>query len=207
MQPQRIDTFQRSGPSLLAALGPRLNNFEKIDVQVDTSLLLEQLVSADHLWNQNPERKLGETSPHAEMSDIWLRFRPKHELLSNEAYAEPHIPAWYPAAEILTEVKRIALDMMAHFRCVQLGGILITKIPPGGQIKPHDDRGRWHPEFFNCKIYIPLASNPGCRNICEGDSVNMKTGEVWTFDNLKTHSVENNGDTDRITLIISMRKE
>lgn len=183
------------------------NNFEKIICGVSIDLLLRQLEANPQLWNQNPERKIGVASPHAQMSDIWLRFRDKSELNEVRNYGEPHIPRWYPSADKLTEIKRIALDMMAQFRAVQLGGILITKIPPGGKILPHDDRGRWHPEFFNTKIYIPLKSNLGCVNICEDDSVNMKAGEVWTFDNLKTHSVENNGDTDRITLIISMRCE
>ena len=184
-----------------------MNNFGRIDYAVDIGLLLEQIQANPQLWNQNPERRNGGDSPHAEMSDIWLRFRPKDELLEYEHYVEPHIPAWYPSRRLLTEVERISLDLMAHFRAVQLGGILITKIPPGCSIKPHDDRGRWHPEFFNTKIYIPLQSNDGCVNICEEDSVNMKTGEVWTFDNLKVHSVENNGTTDRITLIISLRTE
>lgn len=189
------------------ALKQSYSNFEQINCSIDVTKLLEQLSEHPQLWNEHPERKIGIGSPHAQMSDIWLRFRDKSELLEVRHYAEPHIPVWYPSRRILTEVERIALDMMAHFRCVQLGGILITKIPPSGEIKPHNDRGRWHPEFFNCKIYIPLQSNDGCINTCEADHVNMKTGEVWTFDNLKEHSVQNTGDTDRITLIISMRKE
>jgi hypothetical protein len=35
----------------------------------------------------------------------------------------------------------------------------------------------------------------------------MKPGEAWTFDNLRTHSVENNGDTERVTLIVCARTE
>lgn len=184
-----------------------MNNFTLIDFPVDTALLNQQIAENPQLWNQNTERKIGENSPHAEMSDIWVRFRPKSELTSIESYAEAHIPAWYESREVLIEVERISLDLMAYFRAVQLGGVLITKIPPGGSIKPHDDKGRWHPEFFNTKIYIPLQSNELCLNFCEEDTVNMMPGEVWEFDNLKTHSVVNNGETDRITLIISMRRE
>lgn len=182
-------------------------NFDKIDCEIDTRLLLRQIEENPQLWDEHPERKIGIDSPHSEMSDIWVRFRPKDELTGVQSYAEPHIPAWYSSRRILTEVERICHVMMAHFKAVQLGGVLITKIPAGGSIKPHDDRGRWHPEFFNTKIYIPLQSNSECVNYCEQAHVNMKVGEVWTFDNLKIHSVENNGDTDRITLIISMRTE
>lgn len=195
----------------MLATAPLENNFQKFYHTDFGKRTLEtiflQLAANPQLWNQNPERKIGVASPHAEMEDIWLRFRPKHELTEIRHYAEPHIPVWYPAAQILTAAKSLCLDMMASFRCVQLGGVLITKIPPGGEIKPHDDRGRWHPEFFNTKVYVPIQSNPECVNTCENDSVNMQVGEFWTFDNLRTHSVKNNGKTDRITLIISMRQE
>ena len=72
---------------------------------------------------------------------------------------------------------------------------------------PHDDRGSWHAEWLNTKVYLPIQSNPGCLNICEDDRVSMQEGEAWTFDNLKTHSVENNGDTARVTAILCMRTE
>lgn len=182
------------------------NNFQHI-TNVDIELLLKQLKANPQLWNENPERKNADGSPHVQMSDIWIRFRDKAELVEPKNYHEPHLPVWYPASLILNEVKRIALDVMTLFRAVQLGGILITKIPAGGEIKPHHDRGGWHAEYYNTKIYIPLESNPSCINTCEDDSVNMRAGEMWTFDNLKTHSVTNDGDTDRVTLIITLRVE
>jgi hypothetical protein len=170
-------------------------------------MLLQQLEENPQLWNEHPERKDWDGSPHAMMSDIWVRFRPKDELTETKHYAEPHIPAWYHSRHLLTEVERISLDLLALTRGVQLGGVLITKIPPKGRIYPHDDKGRWHPEFFNYKLYIPLKSNEKCLNHCNGETVIMKVGDVWFFDNLKVHSVENNGDDDRITLIVCIRRE
>ena len=35
----------------------------------------------------------------------------------------------------------------------------------------------------------------------------MRAGEAWLFDNLKLHSTVNDGDSDRVTLIVSMRCE
>lgn len=180
-----------------------MKNFQQYD-DVDISLLVEQVDANPELWNQNPERKTAGGSPHVQMSDIWLRFRDKAELLESKDYFEPHIPVWYPELGRLPEVKKIALDMMVRFRGEILGGILITKIPTGGEILPHDDRGGWHAEFYNTKIYIPLKSNSDCMNICEDEVVNMKAGEVWSFDNLKIHSVVNRG-AERQTLIITMR--
>lgn len=184
-----------------------MSNFQKLPLIFDVQPLLGQLSDHPELWNQNPERKDAPCSPHAAMSDIWLRFRPKAELREPKHYGEPHIPTWYPSRRYLPAAEEISLTLMSYFRAVQLGGVLITKIPPGGRIAPHNDKGRWHPEFFNGKAYVPLKSNKGCLNICENDAIVMRAGECWTFDNLKEHSVENNGQEDRITLIICMRLE
>jgi len=35
----------------------------------------------------------------------------------------------------------------------------------------------------------------------------MQVGEAWLFDNLKMHSTVNEGGTDRVTLIVSLRVE
>jgi uncharacterized cupin superfamily protein len=96
---------------------------------------------------------------------------------------------------------------MARVNAVYLGGILITRIPPGGCVKPHHDRGSWHAETMNTKVYVGLRSNPQCINRCEGEQIVIAPGDAVTFNNLLTHSVENNGETDRMTLIVCMRVE
>ncbi len=140
------------------------------------------------------------------MSDIWVRFRARDELKAPGDFAAPHIPVWYPAAQRLPELKCLVEVMFRDFAAEELGGVLITKIPPGGRILPHHDRGGWHAEHYNLKVYVPIAGTKDCINRCEDDQVSMLPGEVWNFDNLKVHSVENNSDQDRITAIVCMRK-
>jgi hypothetical protein len=151
-------------------------------------------------------------SPHEGVSDIWLRYRPKAELTDALRYREPFIPRFYPEWHALPELRPIVFTLMAAFESVQLGGILITRIPPGGQVKPHNDRGSWHSEFFNSKIYVPLRANTLCTNWCQeedgqyrGDT--MAAGECWTFNNQVDHGVVNNGPEERITLIVCLRTE
>lgn len=175
-----------------------MKNFHLIKSGIDIALLGDQLARSPELWDANPQRRGG---VHAEMTDIWVRYRAIEELKEPKNYREPHFGVFYPAWHALPALRPIVFDLMRDVEAVHLGAILITRIPPGGQILPHDDRGSWHAEFHNCKIYVPIANNPDCLNICEHDRLVMKTGEAWTFDNLRTHSVENNGDTERITLI------
>jgi hypothetical protein len=187
--------------------GIRMNNFQLIDQAHRVEHLAVQLDAQPELWNRHSERKTAEGTPHAQMDDIWVRFRPREELTAPQRFVEPHFAAFYPAWDALPALRHHFPSLMHRVRAVYLGGILITKIPPGGRILPHHDRGGWHAEFHNCKVYVPIKSNLAVRQSLRGETVIMQAGEAWTFDNLKVHSVENNGTTDRITAIICMRVE
>lgn len=183
-----------------------MSNFLQIAGNVDVLPLLLEIYRQPELWNQHTART-GPGGPHSGIADIWCRFRRIDELTSVESYAEPHTPVNYPAWHALPHLRPIVMGMMARVEGVQLGGVLITKVPAGKQVAPHDDRGRWHAEFFNTKVYLPLASNDKCFNTCEDERIVMPIGTVYLFDNLKVHSTVNEGATDRITLIVSMRCE
>ncbi len=185
-----------------------MSNFIKLKSGIDVSGIVSQLDAHPELWNANDERTR-EASPHYAIPDIWVRFRAHGELTTPGAFREPHFAEFYPAWHALPALEPIVFDIMASVRprAVYLGGILITKIPPGGAVKPHNDRGGWHAEFHNTKVYVALKSNPRCVNYCDGDSVVMEPGDAVIFNNLLEHSVENNGVSDRVTLIICLRTE
>lgn len=158
------------------------------------------------LWDQHTARTEGD-SPHKSVSDIWVRFRDPQQLVSAESYAEMFVPMMYPAWHALPQLRPLTLSLMARLEAVQLGIVLITRVPPGCQVEPHHDRGRWAAEFFNVKVAIPLATNPDCHNTCEDERVTMRIGDVWLFENQCIHSTVNDGETDRITLLLSLRCE
>lgn len=185
-----------------------MRHFKRIATRIDVSGVLSDLEQNADLWNANTARTSPE-SPHYGVPDIWVRYRAPEELTTPEAFREPHFAMFYPAWKRLQALEPIVFGIMkrARPRAVGLGGILITKIPAGGSVKPHHDRGGWHAEFYNTKIYVGIKSNPHCVNYCEGEQIVINEGDAVTFDNLLTHSVENRGDTDRITLIICLRTE
>lgn len=186
-----------------------MRNFLKICDGINVAALNLQLKQKNHLWDVKPQRKIADESPHAAMSDIWIRYNDDSEAKKMGDFSkfnDMHFPIWYPTANELPEIRNIAMALMARMGATHLGGILITKIPPGGHIKPHKD-GNWHAKFYNCKLYIPLQSNSQCVNRCEDEYVVMRDGECWYFNNLVEHEVLNGGEDDRITLIICLRTE
>ncbi len=182
--------------------------FQQIASGIDVTPLALALARQPELWNEHPQRKEYEFTAHAGTSDIWIRFNDPAKLATMDyrAYTEEHDAVWFPAYAKLPQLRSIIFDLMARCEAVRLGGILITKIPPGGRVLPHADTG-WHPMYYNTKIYVPILSNPRCVNRVMDERVAMAPGEAWYFNNTVEHEVTNDGDSDRITLIVCMRCE
>lgn len=183
-----------------------MRHFLRIASGIETIGVLMDLERQPELWNQHGDRTRGD-SPHRDADDIWIRFRAYEDLTTPQAFGEPFIPEFYPPWNKLPHLRPIVFGLMARCEAVQLGGVLITRVGPGCSVWPHNDRGRWHPEFFTTKVYVPLMTNPDCFNTCADERIAMAQGDAWTFDNLKTHATSNGGATDRITLIVSLRVE
>tara|TARA_R110000868_G_scaffold143298_1_gene361345 strand:- start:4471 stop:5025 length:555 start_codon:yes stop_codon:yes gene_type:complete len=167
--------------------------------------VLADLDAAPDIWGVHPER-VHDNGPHAGCQDVWLRYRAKDRLLCGQDYLDPHWAEFYPAWWRLPSLRPVVFWIAGLMEATYLGGMLITRIPPGGQVKPHVDGG-WHALTMNCKVYLPLRANDGCINRCGDEAAVMRPGELWTFCNQVVHSVENNGDTPRETLIVSMKTE
>jgi hypothetical protein len=174
-----------------------MRNFVNIADGIDTVPALLQLHANPHLWDADTLRKDRDGSPHTSMSDIWVRY------CDDAATETPQPMQWLTAWAALPALRPIVFGLMARVEATALGGILITRIPAGGRIAPHVD-GNWHARKYRTKVYVPLQSNPACVNECGGERVAMAPGSAWTFDNTVSHSVENGGADDRITLIVCM---
>lgn len=184
-----------------------MKQFQTIATGIDVSAAVTQLDGQPELWDLNAGRVRDPASPHRETSDIWVRYRDPKELTDSFSFREPHQSVWYPAWRALPALRSIVFGLAAKVEAVQIGGILITRMPPDSTVYPHDDRGTWHSTFYNAKVWLPLRANDRCFNFCEDDCVVMAPGEGWTFDNLRTHFVRNAGATERLCLICCFRSE
>ena len=158
------------------------------------------LQSHPELWNQHTTRTADPTSPHHGLDDIWARF-------GDESHASdglPHDARWYPSADALG-IRSLCLDVMRLVEGVELGGVLITRIPPGAQCRPHTDPG-WHARRYD-KYAVQISSAPGQRFCFEGESLESTPGDLYWFDNQHTHWVTNDTPYERVTMIVCIRQE
>lgn len=75
----------------------------------------------------------------------------------------------------------------------------LMRLAPGANVPEHADINlHW---FQRVRVHIPLLTNPGVRFHCGDESVHMRAGEAWIFDNWRLHRVENDSPEERIHLV------
>jgi hypothetical protein len=178
-----------------------MNSFLKIAHGIDMLPLQLALQKKPHLWGQHGARKYAEASPHLAMTDIWVRYNHIDNLGPN--FNDEHDSVWYPAINDLPQVRPIVMGLMARVEGERLGGVLITKIPPGGSIAPHVDGG-WHAGYYE-KYYVAVKNDPGAVFGFPDGDIHANTGDVYWFRNDIPHWVNNDSSDERIAMIACIK--
>jgi hypothetical protein len=179
--------------------------FVKIADGVETLPLLLELARNEHLWDEDDTRRTYAGTPHGDMVDITARYMPPDQAADLENRRRSHRNEWWPAWHALPALRPVVFGLMARVQAVELGSILLTRLPRRGEILSHSDAGNWAPEWYNCKAHWTVKGKAIVT--CEDELCGFTAGTVWTFDNLLRHSVCNTGEEDRIVVIVSMRCE
>lgn len=171
---------------------------------IDVSAAVEQIDAHPEVWNLHRERtQLG--TPHSQVSDIWVRYNPWRNFNGDmAAFNGPHESEWYPVADAIPAVRVLVRQVFNYVGGKVLGGVLITKIPPGCEVAPHIDQG-WHARHYE-KFAVQLQGNDRQAFHFEGFELRPAPGDIYTFDNSKLHWVTNDSDEDRMTLIVCIRR-
>lgn len=177
-----------------------MRNFQVIATGVDTIPLLNAIMRDPALWNQNTLRTTHPETAHAQVDDIWLRF---NETEDPTAVVDDTECVNYPAWWALPQARDIIFNLMRRVEGERLGRVLVTRLAPGRKITPHVDGGA--PATYYERFHVVLSASPGCLFRSGDETVQMRAGEVWWFDNTKEHEVVNNGVDDRVHLIIDIR--
>lgn len=173
--------------------------FMKIAEGLDTGPLQAQLAANPQLWDQFEGRRTSPGSPHSQMTDIWVRYG------EDPAKPGPHVPIWYPAAELLPAIRQTALSLVGSVRGEMLGGILITRLPPGGRIARHTDGG-WHAGYYE-KFYVAINAPKGAAFCWDDGVIEPSEGDIWWFRNDLPHWVVNDSQEDRLAGIVCIRTD
>jgi hypothetical protein len=188
-----------------------MRNFQKVG-QNDIIPLLTSIKRQPDLWREDSYLRDYPQGPFGEVETIMLRFPEKRvfeqeeeieKYKRGESQFDQHESIFYPAWHKLPEAHSMVFGLMAYMKAIRLGRVMINKIKPGGVIFPHRDTLE-HASYWD-RFHVVLQSGPGCNFRCDDEVVNMGTGEVWWFQNLNEHEVQNNSSVDRIHMILDLR--
>lgn len=101
----------------------------------------------------------------------------------------------------LIEIENNLINLMGEGK---IEVALLINLPKNKKILPHVDSDE---HFIKTRrIHIPIVTNDKCNFRVDNEIVQMKQGEIWEINNAyKIHGVINNGDTDRIHLLIDYK--
>ena len=182
--------------------------YARVATDLDVLPLQRAILRQPKLFGKYPQRGNFEGSPHCAMKDIWVRYNdiePYVECGNLDGFADEHDSVWYPAAYAIPQVRKVVFDLMRLVEGERLGGILITKLPPGGKIEKHVDGG-WHASYYD-KYFVPILNEEGATFSFDDGVIHPKVGEAYWFNNAVPHWVDNNTDSDRIAMIVCIRHQ
>lgn len=189
-----------------------MKNFLRIGTDVPTMALLlaiQRLEKSHGVWKADTYLRDYPQGPFGNTESIILRFpsRSVHEteeaLRKHEANFDQHENIDQPVFKSLPEARPLVFNLMAAVQGERLGRVMINKLNPGGEIYPHADTPV-HAEYWD-RFHIVLQSAPGSNFRCGDETVHMRTGECWWFNNRLEHQVINNSAEERIHMIVDIR--
>ena len=119
--------------------------------------------------------------------------RPRH------IYPDPAARVPFADAPLLGHCPYVR-EVLAYFQCPQQS-VRFLRLKPGAVIKPHTDLALSFEEG-EARLHIPVRTNPDVRFVLDGRRIVMAEGECWYSDFTLVHSVENQGTTDRVHLVV-----
>lgn len=101
-------------------------------------------------------------------------------------------------------IDEVLLSTKQHIGEVKVQQAMLTRLRAGTVIPKHRDMGPLTAKTH--RIHVPVITNEQCIFTIDDQSKNLKPGQIWIVDNVaKHHGVANNGNADRVHLIIDVQ--
>jgi quercetin dioxygenase-like cupin family protein len=121
---------------------------------------------------------------------------------TKQIYPDPHSTDDFEDTEILARCAYVR-EVLDEIEC-EKEAVRFMLLAPGARIKEHKD-------FFmgvedgTIRLHIPVVTNEFVEFYLAGERVPMHEGELWYLDFSQKHRVENNGDANRVHLVIDCK--
>jgi len=163
------------------------------DMPLFDDLLNDVLSLTPKDWSKYKERKNTGGVASYNSDTIPLIYDTKHRLNSNIRHENYERFSPY--------IEKVVLATIENIGEVKVRQAMLTKLNAHTVIPRHRDRGPLTSKTH--RIHVPIITNMKCIFNVGEESRNLEAGKIWIIDNVdRYHSVENNGECDRVHLIV-----
>jgi outer membrane protein assembly factor BamB/orotate phosphoribosyltransferase len=174
-----------------------MNYFKLIRSGINVTPLLEEVSSQEQVWLADTGRQ-DRIRVQRDTNTIFLRaavHRPDLHINENQETRLTSMSKSFPRA--LAFMTEFAQEMNCH-----LSRATIVRLKPKSQVFRHIDEGSYY--FLRDRFHLVLRSSTGSVLMSGGETVRMKEGELWWFDNKQYHESYNESDDWRIHYIFDL---
>jgi hypothetical protein len=171
--------------------------------QFDPAPLAHQLTLRPELWRADTYLRDYPQGPFGDTETVFLRFPPASVTELERGQRDPHECIWMDGMIHLPQARALIFDLARLVEAERIGRVMINKLRAGGRVFPHADTPV-HAEYWERYHYV-IQSAPGCSFRCGEETVHMRQGTLWWFQNALEHEVINNSAVDRIHMIVDLR--
>lgn len=174
--------------------------FTRVAKGIDVSPLVSELAVAPEMWLADTSRQRN-VRCQRDTQNIFLRVAKKPLPPGAKNANNVHECRTTKTAKRFPE----ALAFCRHIADLEggeLGRATLVALQPGGWVRPHEDTGDYY--RIRDRYHLVLKSPAGSPLTCAGETVVMREGELWIFDNKSEHQARNPSEQPRIHLIFDV---
>ncbi|GAB1597057.1 sulfotransferase [Lysobacter claricitrinus] len=158
--------------------------FLQLPVSFDAGVLAREIEAlGPDVWRPHPQGFAGNDA----LTLISVDGDPASDDVHGPMRPTPHLLA----CPYLMQVMHSLGAVWGRSRLMRLAG--------QAEVTPHVDINYYWREHM--RIHVPIVTQPTVRFVCDGQELNMREGECWTFDTWRRHNVHNDDHRQRIHLV------
>ena len=176
------------------------SRFTRIAVGIDVAPILAELAAAPELWLADTSRQR-KVRCQRDTRNIFLRVArkplPPGATNANDVHESRTARSAAQFPQALTFCRQIA-----ELQGGALGRATLVALQAHGWVRPHVDVGAYY--RLRDRFHLVIRSREGSPLTCENETVVMREGELWVFDNKTRHDARNPTDEPRVHLIFDV---
>lgn len=176
-----------------------MKHFRRFNQGIDPQPFLCEIDAIEGIWHEQMGRQAAATVQREALAIPIRGLRKSAQ--GDRARRDVHESRWTSGSARLPHTRGF-LETFAEERGGLLSRAKIVKLPAGGRVYPHIDRGEYY--RLRDRYHLVLHSPQGSWMRAGDEEVHMRTGELWWFDNKQEHEAANHGGEDRIHFIFDL---